>query len=211
MGTLESQEVLDAFGKVVHCAVARGKSQAMEELHEAKLLSKDLAELPGYNAPAYDELMQAMAGLKVLELPHIGWLERDQDNPIDVIMAGLALERHLLEDAEAQPDYFLKSDVSQLQIPVFAQPRHILTPFALEREVPLKEVLERHAQRAAQKRCIKGKAVLCGVGAAHIPRSDGVPVSVPTVSPKDALILRKLQEAGSSAAPEDSPEHRHSV
>lgn len=53
--------------------------------------------------------------------------------------------------------------------------------------------------------------MLCGVGAAHIPRSDGVPVSVPTVSPKEALILRKLQEAGSSAAPEDSPEHRHSV
>jgi hypothetical protein len=94
---------------------------------------------------------------------------------------------------------------------MFAQPRHMLNPFALEREIPLKEVLERHAQRATQKRGIHGKAVLCGVGAAHIPRSDGVPVSVPTVSPKDALILRKLQEAGSSAAPDDSPEQRHSV
>ena len=87
----------------------------------------------------------------------------------------------------------------------------MLNPFALEKEIPLKEVLERHAERVAHKKGIKGKAVLCGVGAAHIPRSDGIPVSVATVSPKDALLLRKLQEAGSSAAPEDSPEHRHSV
>ena len=91
------------------------------------------------------------------------------------------------------------------------QPRHILNPFALEREVPLQEVLEKHAERAAKKKGIKGKAVMCGVGAAHIPRSDGIPVSVPTVSPKDALVLLKLQEARSSAAPEDSPEHRHSI
>ena len=42
MGTLESPEVVDAFGKVVHCAMARGRSQAMEDLHEAKLLKKFL-------------------------------------------------------------------------------------------------------------------------------------------------------------------------
>jgi hypothetical protein len=211
MGTLESREVVEAFGKVVQCAMARGRSQAMEDLHEAQLLKKDLAEVPGYSATAYDELMQAMAGLKFLELPHIGRLERDQDDPIDVLMAGLTLPRHLGENGEGESDYYLKPDVSQLQIPVFAQPRDILRPFALEREIPLKEVLERHEQRAAQKKGIKGKAVMCGIGAAHIPRSDGVPVSVPTVSPKDALLLRKLQEAGSSSAPPDSPEHRHSV
>ena len=39
MGTLESQEVLGAFGKVVQCAVERGRSQAMEELYEAKALN----------------------------------------------------------------------------------------------------------------------------------------------------------------------------
>ena len=101
--------------------------------------------------------------------------------------------------------------MSQLQIPVFARPRDILNPFSLDGEIPLKEVLERHEQRAAQKKGIKGKAVMCGIGAAHIPRSDGVPVSVPTVSLHDVLILRKLQEAGSSSAPPDNPEHRHSV
>ena len=43
LSTLESAEVVEAFGKVVHCAMACGQSQAMEDLHEAKLLKKDLA------------------------------------------------------------------------------------------------------------------------------------------------------------------------
>ena len=86
-----------------------------------------------------------------------------------------------------------------------------LTPFAIEKEVPLKEVLERHAERVSRKKGFKGKATLCGVGAAHIPRSDGVAVSVATVSPKDALLLKKLQEAGSSAEPERSPQRAHSL
>lgn len=79
MGTLESPEVLETFGKVVQCAVERGRAQAMEELHEAKLLNVALAEVPSYNANAYNELMKAMKGMKLLELPHIARLERDQD------------------------------------------------------------------------------------------------------------------------------------
>ncbi|GKG17835.1 hypothetical protein Tco_0372133, partial [Tanacetum coccineum] len=64
--------------------------------------------------------------------------------------------------------------------------RDILNPFTLEKEVPLKESLEAHAIRLAKKKGVKGKAILCGVGAAHLPRSDGVPVSVATVSPLDS-------------------------
>ena len=90
-----------------------GKAQVMEELYEAKALTVALTEVPGYNASAYDELLQAMEGMKLLELPHIAWLERDQDHPISVIMEGLTLGRHSLEDAEAQPDYFLKPDESR--------------------------------------------------------------------------------------------------
>ena len=211
MGTLESPDVVGAFGKVVECAVARGKAQAMEEMAESHLLTVPLAEVPRYKVDAFEELVKAMEGMKLFELPHIARLERDQDYPIKLIMQGLTLGRHILENAEAQPDFFLKPDESQLQVPVFAQPRDILNPFAIEKEVPLKEVLERHAERAAKKKGVKGKATLCGVGVAHIPRSDGVAVSVATMSPKDALLLRKLQEAGSSADPERSPEHRHSM
>ncbi|GKF52907.1 hypothetical protein Tco_0159817, partial [Tanacetum coccineum] len=55
------------------------------------------------------------------------------------------------------------------------KPKGILNPFAIEKEIPLKESLEAHAIRLAKKKGVKGKAILCGVGAAHIPRSDGVP------------------------------------
>ncbi|GKA20492.1 hypothetical protein Tco_0700481 [Tanacetum coccineum] len=114
-------------------------------------------------------------------------------------MAGLTLARHASEGAEGQPDYFLKPDVAQLQVPIFSRPRDILNPFALERQMPLKESLEAHAIRLAKKKGVKGKAILCGVGAAHIPHSDGVPVSVATVSPKDSELLGKLEEAGDAA------------
>jgi hypothetical protein len=57
---------------------------------------------------------------------------------------------------------------------------------------------------------VKGKAILYGLGTAHIPRSDGVPVSVATVSPKDSSLLKKLGEAGSSACRVGSSEHKRS-
>ena len=101
MGTLESQEVVEAFGKVVECAMARGKAQAAEELHESKMLTVPLAEVPGYRADAYDDLVEAMEKMKLFELPRIARLERDQDQPIKVLMEGLVLGRHILADAEA--------------------------------------------------------------------------------------------------------------
>ena len=88
-----------------------------------------------------------MEKIKLLELPRIAQLERDQDYPISVIMEGLTLARHTAEGAEAQPDYFLKPNVSQLQVPIFARPHDILNPFALEKEIPQKESLEAHAMR----------------------------------------------------------------
>ena len=135
MGTLESSEVVKAFGKVVKCAMERGRAQAVEELHEGKLLTVSLAEVPGYKADAYDELVKAMEKMKFFEFPHIARIERDQYYPIKLIMEGLNFGRHILEDVEAQPDFFFKPDESQLQVLVFAQPRDILNPFALEKEV----------------------------------------------------------------------------
>nr|GFC95803.1 hypothetical protein [Tanacetum cinerariifolium] len=58
--------------------------------------------------------------------------------------------------------------------------------------------------RLAKKKGVKGKVILCGVGAAHLPRSDGVPVSVATVSPRDSDLLKKLKEARNDAYQVDS-------
>ncbi|GJZ35970.1 hypothetical protein Tco_0581787 [Tanacetum coccineum] len=82
MSALESQEVKQSFGDVVKCALARGKVEAVEELHEKKLLTVPAAQVPGYNDNAYEELVAAMETMKLLELPHIAQLEHDQDYPI---------------------------------------------------------------------------------------------------------------------------------
>ncbi|GKD43887.1 hypothetical protein Tco_1268532, partial [Tanacetum coccineum] len=95
MSTLESQEVKQSFGDVVKCALARGKAEAVEELHEKKLLTVPAAQVPRYNDKAYEELVAAMEAMKLLELPHIAQLER-------------------------QPNYFLKPNMAQLQVPIFA-------------------------------------------------------------------------------------------
>ncbi|GKF15694.1 hypothetical protein Tco_0057156, partial [Tanacetum coccineum] len=76
---------------VVKCALARGKVEAVEELHEKKLLTVPAAQVPGYNDNAYEELVAAMETMKLLELPHIAQLERDQDYLIDVILHSWSL------------------------------------------------------------------------------------------------------------------------
>nr|GFB73558.1 hypothetical protein [Tanacetum cinerariifolium] len=107
-------------------------------------------------------------------------------------MAGLTLARHDTEGAEAQSNFFLKPDVAQLQVPIFARPRDILNPFALEKEIPLKESLEAHSMRLAKKKGVKGKAILCDV------------VSVATVSLRYSDLLEKLKEARNAAYQVDS-------
>ena len=72
----------------MNCALARGKSKAIEDLCESKLLEVPAAQGPGYNAGANDELVAAMERLKLLELPHIAKMERDHDYPLSVIMQG---------------------------------------------------------------------------------------------------------------------------
>ena len=99
MCTLEHPDVTTAFGKVVECAMEYDKTSAADKPEKAKLLTVPAAEVPGYKTEAYEELTAAMGELKQLELSHIGMIERDQDVPIDVIMAGLTFARHMGEDA----------------------------------------------------------------------------------------------------------------
>ena len=115
-------------------------------------------------------------------------------------MDGLTLARHLADDAEEEHDYFLKPDISQLMVPIYPRKRDLLDPFVIEREIPLQESLNAHVQRAAKKKGIPGRATLCGIGLAHLPRSDGVPVCVPTMSATDCELLKRLKQAQGSTA-----------
>jgi hypothetical protein len=157
MTTLESPEVTGAFGKAVQCACEHGKAQAVGELCEKNVISLPTAEVPGYNPDAYDDFVLALESLKHLEFSHIAQVERNQDHPISDIMQGLTLARHMAEGAESLPDFYLKPDAAQLQVPVFVQPRDTLNPYILEKEVPLQEALGKHAERAAMKKGVKDK------------------------------------------------------
>ena len=66
-------------------------------------------------------------------------------------------------------------------------------------EVPLQSSLNAHASRCEKKKGHKGKAIMCGIGAAHQPRSDGVPVTVATVSLSDVELLKRLSDAKDAA------------
>lgn len=181
MTVLESQEVTGAFGKAVQCACECGKAQAVEELCEKKVIPVPATEVPGYNPEAYGDLVAALEELKHLEFARIAQVERNQDHPISVVMQGLTLARHVAADAESLSDFYLKPDVSQLHVPIFAQPRDAVNPYALEKEVPLQEALEKHAERAALKKGVKDKAILCGVGADSSAAHGDDPAHCPSV------------------------------
>ncbi|GJY47918.1 hypothetical protein Tco_0437874 [Tanacetum coccineum] len=134
-----------SFGAVVKCAlVSWVRQKAVEEkLHESRLLTVLHAQSFLYRTAGARHIVDQITPLVLL------------------LMTGLTLARHATEGAEAQPDYFLKPDVSQLQVPIFASPRDILNPFALEKEVPLKESLEAHAIRLAKKKGVKGYVSSC--------------------------------------------------
>ncbi|GJV59915.1 hypothetical protein Tco_1466015 [Tanacetum coccineum] len=44
----------------------RGKAEAVEELHEKRLLTVPAAQVPGYNQKAYEELVAAMEAMKIV-------------------------------------------------------------------------------------------------------------------------------------------------
>nr|GEU52174.1 hypothetical protein [Tanacetum cinerariifolium] len=97
--------------------------------------------------------------LKDLKYPLVDQLEGLKDAPMDVLMAAMYLKSDTGNDA---PQYIrdLRPSSSQLTIPVYPE----------------------------KKKC----RIVCrtnGVGSAHHARSDGVPVSVPTVVPQGLALL----------------------
>ncbi|GKA93750.1 hypothetical protein Tco_0815736 [Tanacetum coccineum] len=98
-----------------------------------------------------------------MKYPLFDHLEQLKDAPIDLLMASLHVESDTGEDA---PPFIrdLRPSSSQLKIPVY--------PESCREEKEVSDCLSNH-----------------GVGSAHHARSDGVPVSVPTVIPQGLQIL----------------------
>nr|GEX21356.1 hypothetical protein [Tanacetum cinerariifolium] len=155
----ESLEMRQAFADVVSAGIAK----------EAKFVA-------------------ALRALKDLKYPLVEQLEGLKDAPMDIIMAALYLESDTGGDA-SQYIRGLRPSSSQLTIPVYPKVRDPRNPWAYKEEMLLADAIAANINRAKKKKkcCIVCRTL--GVGSVHHARSDGVPVSVPTVVPQGLALL----------------------
>nr|GEZ33660.1 hypothetical protein [Tanacetum cinerariifolium] len=78
---------------------------------------------------------------------------------------------------------------SQLTIPVYPEVRDPRNPWAYKEEIKLSDAIAANISRAEKKKKCRIVCRTHGVGSAHHARSNGVPVSVPTVVPQALAVL----------------------
>ncbi|GJV03357.1 hypothetical protein Tco_1336926 [Tanacetum coccineum] len=165
---------------------------------EAKL---DLAAIEAYDPKADDKYVAALYAFKNLKYPLVDQLEELRDAPLDSIMASLHLESDTGEDA---PQWIrkLRPSSSQLKIPVYPEVRDPKDPSAYKEEILLEDAITANVSHAEKKKKCRVVCRTHGVGSTHHARSDGVPVSVPTMVPQGLAIL--LADAATQTdVPED--------
>ncbi|GJR38737.1 hypothetical protein Tco_1214421 [Tanacetum coccineum] len=177
-----------AFTDVVSAGITKGFCDGLKygvEQGEAKL---DLAMVEGYDPEAEGKFIATMQALKDLKYPLIDELEKLRDAPMDVLMASLYLESDTGKDA---PQWIcdLYPSSSQLKIAVYLEVRDPHNPWAVKEENILGDAIAANVSHAEKKKKFRIVCRTHGVGSAHHARSDGVPVSVPTVVPQGLAIL----------------------
>ncbi|GJW75856.1 hypothetical protein Tco_0135226 [Tanacetum coccineum] len=159
----ESLELRQTFANVLSAEITKGFCDGLKyevEQGEAKL---DLAIVEGYDLKAEGKFIATMQALKDLKYPLIDELENLRDSPMDVLMASLYLESDTGKDAP--------------------------NGSAVKEEKLLGDAIAANESRAEKKKICKIVCRTHGVDPAHHARSDGIPVSVPTVVPQGLAIL----------------------
>nr|GEW57742.1 hypothetical protein [Tanacetum cinerariifolium]GEW63115.1 hypothetical protein [Tanacetum cinerariifolium] len=168
----ESLELRQAFADVVSTGIAKGMSEGLRHGVEHGRAQLDLEALEAYDPEAKAKYTTALQVLKNLKYPLVDQLEGLKDAPMDVIMASLHLESDTGDDA--------------------LQWVRDLRPNAIAANVSCAE---------KKKKC-RIVYRTHGVGSAHHARSDGAPVSVPTVVPQSLAIL--LADAATQTEPDEA-------
>nr|GEX17001.1 hypothetical protein [Tanacetum cinerariifolium] len=163
--------------------------QALQELKDLKYPIVD--QLEGLKDASMKVIMTSVhleSELKDLKYPIVDQLEGLKDASMEVIMTSLHLESDSGEDA---PKWIcdLFPSTSQLKIVVYLKVRDPKDPWAVKEEMLLEEAITANVSRAEKKKRCRVVCRTHGVGFAHHARSDGVPVSVPTVAPQSPAIL----------------------
>nr|GEU95631.1 hypothetical protein [Tanacetum cinerariifolium] len=134
------------------------------------------------------KFVAALQALKDLKYPLVDQLEGLKDAPMDVIMAALYLESDTGGDA-SQYIRDLRPSSSQLTIPVYPEVRDPRNPWAYREEMLLADAITANISRAEKKKKCRIVCRTHGVSSAYHARSDGVPVSVPTVVSQGLALL----------------------
>nr|GEV27608.1 transposase (putative), gypsy type [Tanacetum cinerariifolium] len=184
----ESLELRQAFTDVVSAGITKGMSEGLKHGVEHGQAQLNLDAIEAYDPEAEAKYIAALQALKNLKYPLVDQLEGLKDAPMDVIMAALHLESDTRDDApqwvrELRPSSF------QLTIPVYPEVRDLMDPWACKEEMLLADAIAANVSRAEKKKKCRVVCRTHGVSSAHHARSDGVPVSVPTVVPQGLAIL----------------------
>nr|GEY57506.1 hypothetical protein [Tanacetum cinerariifolium] len=165
MKCAESRELRQVFANVVSAGIAKGMSEGLKHGVEHEKAKVDLAAIEAYDPEADTKYVAALHALKDLKYPLVDQLEKLKDAFIDVIIS------------------------SQLKIPVYPEVRNPKDHRSLKEEILLEDAIAANISRVEKKK--KCRVVCCthGIGSAHRARSDGVPVSVPTIAPQGLAIL----------------------
>nr|GEX48055.1 hypothetical protein [Tanacetum cinerariifolium] len=201
MKCAESLEMRQVFADVVSVGVAKGMSEGLKHRVEPGQAQLKVESIEAYDPEAEAKFVAALQSLKDLKYPLLDHLEGLKDVPMDVIMAALYLKSDTGEDA-SQYIRDLRPSSSQLTILVYPEVRNPRNPWAYKEEMKLSDAIVANITRAEKKKKCR---IICrthGVGSAHHVRSDGVPVSVPTVVPQGLALL--LVDAATQTGLEDT-------
>nr|GEX94876.1 hypothetical protein [Tanacetum cinerariifolium]GEY14574.1 hypothetical protein [Tanacetum cinerariifolium] len=156
------KSVAQAFADAVSAGIAKGLNEGLRHGLEHGQAQRSLEPTEAYDPKVEAKFVAALQALKDLKYPLVDQLEGLRDAPMDVIMAALYLESDTGDDAS--------QDIRDLQI-------------------GLADAIAANISRAEKK---KRSRIVCrthGVGSAHHARSDGVPVSTPTVVPQGLALF----------------------
>nr|GEV47401.1 hypothetical protein [Tanacetum cinerariifolium] len=168
--------------------IAKGMSEGLKYGVEYGKANLSLEAIEAYDSETETKYIATLHALKDPKYPMVDQLESLKDAPIDVIMASLHLESDTGDDA---PQWIreLRPSSSQLKIPVYPEVRDPTDPWACKEEILLADAIAANVSHAEKKKKCRVVCRTHGVSSAHHARSDGVPVSVPTVSPQGLAIL----------------------
>nr|GEZ60555.1 hypothetical protein [Tanacetum cinerariifolium] len=155
----ESLEMRQAFADVVSTRIAKGMSEGLRHGVEYGHAQLNVESIEAYDPEAEAKFVAALQALKDLKYPLLDQLEGLKDAPID------------------------------LTIPVYPEVRDPRNPWAYKEEMKLADAIAAYISRAVKKKKCRIVCRTHGVGSAHHARSDGVPVSVPTVVPQGLALL----------------------